>query len=61
MRKGEKDVRRRLTAGAERVAVDLVFGVLDRDLFGQEDDGAFGGAVCGCSHNVPGRSPRNTG
>jgi len=38
-----------LTTGTQGVAVDLVLGVLDCNLFGQQHDGAFRGAVGGCS------------
>ena len=38
----------RLTARTQRIAVDAVLCIIERNLFGQLDDGAFGRAVCGC-------------
>ena len=39
--------KNKLTSRADRFAMNAVFGIVDRDGFGEVHDGGFGGAVCG--------------
>ena len=39
--------KNKLTSRADRIAMNAVFGIVDRDGFGEVHDGGFGGAVCG--------------
>jgi hypothetical protein len=42
----------RFASGTNSIDVDLVFSIINRDLFGKLSNRAFAGAICSCSNTI---------